>query len=144
MSLGILTGSVAGIVLAAGSSRRLEGRDKLYLEMAGESLLRRCVRRAIAAGLDPLLVIAGPEPDRARSELADLACRIVVNDAHAAGMGVSLACGVGHLPESVPALVALLVDMPLVESEMIAEVVERYRSGTSDLVASQSGYLAAL
>ena len=133
------TGSVAGIVLAAGSSRRLGGRDKLYLEMAGESLLSRCVRRAIAAGLDPVLVVAGPEPARARSELADLACRVVVNDDHAAGMGVSLACGVGHLPESVSAFVALLADMPLVESEMIGEVVERSQSAGADLVISRYG-----
>ena len=129
--------SVAGIVLAAGSSRRMGGRDKLYLEMAGESLLRRGVRRAIAAGLDPVLLVAGPEPDRARSELQDLACRVVVNDDHAEGMGVSLARGVAQLPDSTDAFVALLADMPLVESEMIEEVVRQYRSGAADLVISR-------
>ncbi len=131
--------SVAGIVLAAGSSRRMGGRDKLYLEMAGESLLRRGVRRAIAAGLDPVLLVAGPDPDRARNELEDLACRVVVNDDHAAGMGVSLARGVAQLPESADAFVALLADMPLVDSGMIGEVVRQCRSGAADLVISRYG-----
>jgi len=132
-------GSVAAVVLAAGSSQRMGGPDKLYLEMAGESLLRRCVRQAITAGLDPVLVVAGPDPDRARRELADLSCRVVVNDDHAAGMGVSLACGVSHLPESASAFVALLADMPLVEPEMVREVVERHRSARADLVVSRYG-----
>ncbi len=138
-TMALPAGSVAAVVLAAGSSRRMEGRDKLYLEMAGESLLRRCVRQAIAARLDPVLVVAGPEPDRARRELADLSCRVVVNDDHAAGMGVSLACGVSHLPESASAFVALLADMPLVGPEMVREVVERHRSGRADLVISRYG-----
>ena len=45
----------------------------------------------------------------------------------------------GHLPESVSAFVALLAEMPLVESEMITEVVACYRSGTSDQVVSRYG-----
>ena len=52
------SGAVAGVVLAAGSSTRM-GRNKLYFELDGESLLRRVVRRALDAGLDPVLVVVG-------------------------------------------------------------------------------------
>ena len=45
--------SVAGIVLAAGSSTRM-GRNKLLLEVAGETLVRRAVRISMEAGLETL------------------------------------------------------------------------------------------
>ena len=61
-------GSVAGIVLAAGASTRL-GRNKLFIELEGESLLRRAVRRVSEAGLDPVVVVLGHEAERARQEL---------------------------------------------------------------------------
>src|SRR4051794_13364080 len=58
-------GGVAGVVLAAGASTRL-GRNKLFIELEGESLLRRAVRRVSDAGLDPVVVVLGHEAERAR------------------------------------------------------------------------------
>ena len=63
---------MAGVVLAAGSSTRM-GRNKLFFELDGETLLRRVVRRALDAGLDPVLVVVGHESARARAELAGTA-----------------------------------------------------------------------
>ena len=61
---------VAGVILAAGASRRMgAGRNKMLLQLEGESLLRRAARRALAAGLSPVVVVLGHEADRARAEL---------------------------------------------------------------------------
>jgi CTP:molybdopterin cytidylyltransferase MocA len=43
-----VSSSVAGVVLAAGSSSRL-GRNKLLLELSGEPLARRAVKTALEA-----------------------------------------------------------------------------------------------
>src|SRR5437773_1798933 len=56
---------LAGIVLAAGASTRMGG-NKLFFELEGETLLRRAVRAAVSAGLDPVLVVLGHEAERAR------------------------------------------------------------------------------
>ena len=45
-------GPVAGVVLAAGASTRM-GRNNLMLELGGEAMVRRAVKAALAAGLDP-------------------------------------------------------------------------------------------
>ena len=51
-------GQVAGIVLAAGASSRM-GRNKMLLALDGETLVRRAVRVALAAGLAPGVVVVG-------------------------------------------------------------------------------------
>jgi molybdenum cofactor cytidylyltransferase len=134
--------TVAGILLAAGSSTRM-GRNKLLLRLEGESLLRRAARRALAAGLDPVLVVLGHEAERARAELAGLRCRAVSNPRHARGMGSSLAAGLRAVPGSCGAAVVLLADMPLVREEMIAAVVARWRETGAPLVLSRYGEVQA-
>ena len=128
-------GPVAGILLAAGTSSRM-GRNKLLLELDGESLLRGAARRALAGGLAPLVVVLGHEADRARHELAGLPCRAVVNPGFEDGITSSLAAGLDALPEEVVAVAVLLADMPLVTAEMIAGLVARYRASTAPLVIS--------
>ena len=46
---------VAAVVLAAGASVRM-GRNKLLLELDGETVVRRAARTAHAAGLAPVVV----------------------------------------------------------------------------------------
>jgi molybdenum cofactor cytidylyltransferase len=59
-------GTVAGIILAAGPSTRM-GENKLVLVLEGETVLARAVRRALAAGLDPVIVVLGHEANARRS-----------------------------------------------------------------------------
>jgi molybdenum cofactor cytidylyltransferase len=129
---------VAGIVLAAGTSSRL-GRNKLLMELGGESVLRRTVRNAIDGGLVPVLVILGFEAHRARDALAGLACEPVDNPDYALGINGSLQAGFAAVPPGAVAAVVLLGDMPLVTGSMIAAVVEAYRRSDAPLVISQYG-----
>lgn len=130
--------AVTGILLAAGSASRM-GRNKLLLELDGETLLRRAARRAIEAGLEPLLVVLGHQPDEARRILHGLACTPVVNPSHGQGMNTSLSAGVLAAPAAAEAAVVLLADMPFVEPAMIRTLVERWRETGAPVVASRSG-----
>ncbi len=127
---------VAGLVLAAGTSTRM-GRNKLLLDLGGEVVVHRAVRQAIAAGLDPVIVVVGHEAERIVPVLADLACHTVRNDQPERGVNRSLWVGMEALPESTPAVVVILADMPLITSEMYAALVERYRSTALPLVVSE-------
>lgn len=129
------TAPVAGVVLAAGTSSRM-GENKLLFELEGESVVRRAVSRASAAGLDPVVVVLGHEADRVRHELSGLPCRCVVNPDFATGINGSLKAGIAALPATIGAAVVLLPDMPFVTAEMLATLVERYRAGTAPLVIS--------
>jgi molybdenum cofactor cytidylyltransferase len=132
---------VAAIVLAAGSSTRM-GRNKLLLEVGGESLVRRAVRAAIAGGVDEVVVVLGHDEDRVRAELDGLECRPVVNPDHAEGAGTSVRTGVRHV-QGADALVVVLADMPFVTAEMIGGLVQRYRATRPPLVVSHYGDVQA-
>lgn len=110
----------AGIVLAAGTSSRMGGRNKLLLEVGGEPLVRLGIREALKAGLDPVVVVVGHEAGRVREALAGLDCRIVDNPDYEAGMTTSLRAGVAALPDGTPAAVMVLADMPRVTAGMLA------------------------
>ena len=130
--------AVAGVVLAAGESTRM-GTNKLLLPIEGEPLVRRAVRRALAAGLDPVVVVTGHEAERSRAALEGLACEIVFNPRYAEGIHTSVRAGVGAVPRASPAALVMLADMPYVTSEMVASLVEAYRREKPPLVISQYG-----
>jgi molybdenum cofactor cytidylyltransferase len=128
--------SVAGVVLAAGTSTRM-GRNKLLFELAGSTVLRQAVSRATEAGLDPVIVVLGHEADRARRELDHLPVEVVVNPSYQDGLNASLRAGIAALPPATCAAVVLLADMPFVTTAMLVTLVERYRAGTAPLVISE-------
>ena len=129
------SGAVAGILLAAGTSSRM-GSNKLLFELGGESVLRGAARRALAAGVSPLLVVLGHEAERAEQELAGLPCRVVINPGYEQGINSSLKTGVSAVPAEAQAAVVMLADMPFVTPEMLAGLIARFRSSEAPLVIS--------
>jgi len=127
---------VAGVLLAAGSSTRMGETNKLLLEIDGESLLRRAARRAVEAGLDPVVVVLGHDAERAAEELDGLAVRPAVNADHATGIVTSVRTGLDALPAEVVAAMVLLADMPYVGPEMMASLMALYRTSDVPLVLS--------
>jgi molybdenum cofactor cytidylyltransferase len=105
--------TLAVVLLAAGGSRRMRGRDKLLEEICGQPLLRRMAERALSAEAGPVAVTL-PPGDEARGEaLAGLSVtRLPVPDA-AEGMAASLrtaACWADRV--GAEGLMVLLADMP--------------------------------
>jgi molybdenum cofactor cytidylyltransferase len=130
-----VVGPVAGVLLAAGTSSRM-GRNKLLLELGGESVLRGAARRAVDAGLSPVVVVLGAEAESTRQELYGLPCDVVVNPDFADGITASVRAGVSSLAANVPAAMILLADMPLVTTDMIRGMIARYRTTRAPLVIS--------
>ncbi|HZU04391.1 MAG TPA: nucleotidyltransferase family protein [Chloroflexota bacterium] len=135
--------TVAGILLAAGQSTRL-GQPKQLLPYRGRSLLRHAAEVGLAAGLAPLIVVIGAAAPAMRRELEGLAVQVVENPRYAEGQSTSLRAGVAALPPGTAAVVILLVDMPAVDAEVIARLVEAWRATAAPIVrpayAGQPGH----
>lgn len=100
------------ILLAAGQSSRMRGRDKLLEVVDGEPLLRRQAMMALAANSGPVIVTLPSKPHPRYDVIEDLeVTRIAVPDA-AEGMAASLRCGFSALPPDTPAAMLLLADLP--------------------------------
>jgi len=133
---------VAGVLLAAGASRRM-GRNKMLLELEGESLVRRGATRALAAGLSPLVVVVGHEADRVRAALEDLPVEFAINPDYTGPTSGSLHRGLNKLGPDVDAAVVMLGDMVRVTEQTLAMLIAAARGTDAPLVVSRYGNVTA-
>jgi molybdenum cofactor cytidylyltransferase len=127
-------GRVAGVVLAAGGSRRM-GRPKLVEAWKGEPLLRHVVRGAMEAGLTPIVVVLGDGAEALRQTIGDLDVREVVNLDWPSGQSSSMRLGLSAVQTQSEAAVFLLGDMPLVNPRLIRSLVQAHASSLAPIVA---------
>jgi molybdenum cofactor cytidylyltransferase len=111
----------AAIVLAAGLSRRM-GRPKLLLDLHGKPVIRHAVERVIASGLEPVLVVVGPEHEALRRALDGLAVRFVVNPTPEAGQASSVRAGIEAVPAEATAALIALGDQPALSLDVISQL----------------------
>lgn len=145
--------TVAAVVLAAGSSVRM-GRNKLLLELDGETVVRRAAGTARVAGLAPVVVVTGHEREAVEAALHGLPCRIVHNSEHAQGQHTSVAAGIAALTDAAgaddtaraaaeaddsTAAIVMLADMPFVTAAMLRTVADRHAATGAPIVASRYG-----
>lgn len=111
---------VCGVVLGAGSSRRL-GRPKQTLPLGDTTLLGWVVRDVEASSLDQVIVVVGGSEDEARAGLTLTRAEVVSNAAYASGCASSLLAGMDAAGDC-DALMLVLGDMPGVDAGVIDAV----------------------
>ncbi|GAA1903090.1 nucleotidyltransferase family protein [Streptantibioticus ferralitis] len=117
--------SVAGLVLAAGTGRRLGGRPKALLAYRGGLLVEHAAGVLRDGGCRPVHVVLGAAAPEVRARATGLdECVLVDNPDWAQGMGSSLRAGLESLqPLGAPAVLVSLVDQPGIGSDAIARVL---------------------
>lgn len=110
------------IVLAAGQSKRMRGRDKLLEDIDGTPLLRHQAHKARCATRGPVFVALPPDSKDRHAALkgCDVTC-VPIPDA-ASGMSASLKGALQHLPADAKAVMILLADLPDLTAEDLARV----------------------
>ncbi len=121
---------IAGILLAAGTSARMGGANKLLLPYRGEPLVCGPARALVDAGLHPVIVVVGHEAGAVARAVDHLPVRTVVNPDFREGMGASLRAGVEALPPDAVAVAVALGDLPGLSGEMVRAVVEAFRASS--------------
>ena len=125
---------IAGVVLAAGASRRL-GQPKQLLTWQGKSLVRHAAEVALEAGLSPVVVVTGAFEEAVVEAVRDIPARVVHNPAWAGGQSTSVRRGLAELPSNVGGAVFLLVDQPFVSAPLIRALVEEHARTLAPIVA---------
>lgn len=129
--------TVAGIVLAAGSSSRFGDANKLLAEIDGTTVVERSIRPLHDAEIEPLYVVES-EHDHVRAVIEPLCVRSVVNEASSNGQATSVRAGIEAVRqcESVDAVVISLGDMPFMNASTIEGLVEAYRAEVAGMVVA--------
>jgi molybdenum cofactor cytidylyltransferase len=126
---------VAALVLAAGSSRRMGGTNKLLQEVGGVPMLRRAVNAALASRCTSVLVVTGADSAAVQACLGGLDVQCVHNPEHASGMASSLRCGLAALPADADAALVLLADMPRIDGGHVDRLLAAFDPRQPKIVA---------
>jgi molybdenum cofactor cytidylyltransferase len=132
--------SSAGLVLAAGSSRRM-GRPKQLLPVAGQPLLERVVAAANASSLDEVVVVLGGSAAEVRDGIDLGRARVVYNPDHLEGLASSIRFGLASLAESVDRAMVILGDQPAVSAELFDRLLDLQASSGLPSAALRFGDL---
>ncbi len=122
------------LILAAGQSRRMRGRDKLMEEVEGQPLIRRQADMARRVTTGPVLVAlpVPPHPRYAALEGLDIT-PVPVPEAQE-GMGASLRTGFAAMPPGAAAAMLLLADLPELTDDDLTTMLEAVDLQSGDLI----------
>jgi molybdenum cofactor cytidylyltransferase len=119
---------IAGLILAAGESRRM-GRDKALLTYHGRSFLETIINNLGAAGIEMITVVLGHHADSIQRAVKLAAVRVVVNHYYQRGQTSSLQLGLAAAAaDSSEAVILCLVDHPAISAEVIRKLTAGFES----------------
>lgn len=115
---------VAGVILAAGQSRRM-GQPKQLMRIGSQTMLERVVDAAVDAGLGEVHVVLGYRAEAIRASLAGRPVHFTLNTAYQEGLGSSVRAGAAALSPDADAAIFLLADQPGITSAAIRQLIAR-------------------
>ncbi len=110
------------IVLAAGQSSRMRGRDKLLETVDGSPLVRRQTEIASQVTSGPVIVALPPSPHPRYAALEDLNATLLPVDKAHQGLSESLKAALNALPSETKATMIFLADLPELTVQDLATV----------------------
>lgn len=125
------------VLLAAGASSRF-GVPKQLQCVHGIPLVRRAALVALETGLSVWLV-TGAEAVAVDQAVAGLPLHLVHNDAWSNGMGGSLARGVLEAAPQASAVLVMLADQPLIETDDLRRLLSQSAAHPDAIVAADHG-----
>jgi molybdenum cofactor cytidylyltransferase len=124
----------AAVILAAGESRRF-GSPKQLLDWHGQPLIWHVARRAIQAGLSPVIVVCGAQMEPIRKVLCDLPVTLIHNLDWQLGQGTSVRAGVGAVPAQNGCILFLLADQPQIPVTLLRALVAEHAQTLHPIIA---------
>lgn len=139
-----MTGSVCGVVLAAGLSTRFKakadpGEPKQLHRIDGETMVRRACRAALASRLAEVILVTGYAQRRIAAEVADLDLRVVHNPRYEDGQSGSVRRGLAAVPADDDGAMFLAVDQPGLDTALIDRLLDAFRGPASIVVPTFRG-----
>jgi molybdenum cofactor cytidylyltransferase len=124
---------IAGIILAAGLSRRM-GTVKSLLPLGESLLLDRVVENAHQSELESLIVVLGHDAENILKKIDFKDSRVIINPDYRMGHSSSLRAGLDAVSADTDGALFLLGDQPFVGSKTIDMLIRAFRKQPSSLI----------
>jgi len=126
----------AGIILAGGSSTRF-GRPKQLLKLRGKYLLEYVLNAALESKLNHVVLVLGHEHQKILQTLGNCTTherlQLVINHHYLEGQSRSLKAGLLKIRDTFPAVMFLLGDQPMLDSNTIDHMLDKFRHSDKDI-----------
>jgi len=129
---------IYAVVLAAGRSTRFDG-GKLTQTFDGKPLLQHPLTAAQGACPGKVVLVTGHDENAVIESSGGLANTVVFNPTYASGQGSSLALGTRSCRDDADAIVVMLADQPLVDTETLEQLVSCWNQDARQIVVSDYG-----
>jgi len=140
--------SIAAIILAAGSSSRMEKQQhKLLLPLGDHPVVTHVLAAALASQAQPIIVVLGHQAEQVRTALSTLSATnktllFIENPDYKQGMSTSLRAGLQALTQldseiSADGALILLGDQPLITTQVIDTLIAAKETSTKQIVAAR-------
>ncbi len=129
--------SIPILLLAAGESKRMEGKIKQLLPWKDVTLLENAVKQANNVA-DDVYVVLGSNMDTIKKSLSP-PINVIHNPNWKSGMGSSISVGVRYVLDkhkNLDGLLIMLADQPLIDSGYLKELQEAFREDSPFIVAT--------
>jgi molybdenum cofactor cytidylyltransferase len=127
---------ISMVILAAGKSTRMPGRNKLLADVQGVPMIRRVVQTALGSKVDEVIVVVGWEQEKIRGAITGLNCKITVNRNFEQGQSSSVRRGLEEVNPSSRAVLILPGDVAKIDARSINIVIEKYDDGGCSIVVA--------
>ncbi len=119
--------TVGAVLLAAGAGERIGRRPKCLLELGGVPLIRRTLIALSGAGIDEVVVVLGHHADQVAPAVEAFPVTMVHNPNPDAGQVSSQRVGLAALSGKCDAVVMVLADQPLINSQDIVALIAAWK-----------------
>lgn len=125
---------IAGLILAAGESRRMQSLKSL-LPIENKTFIEHIIDNLQKGGADPVIVVLGHSADQIQKACALSGTIILQNPDFQLGQLTSIQCGVKHLMKiPVEGVLICPVDCPLISASLIQQLVSEGEKNEKGIV----------
>ncbi len=127
---------VAGIILAAGESRRI-GTSKLHLPLGNKSVIEWVLEAVTSSRLERVILVIRPGDEEILQIGEKWNVEIVSNPDYRKGMSTTIQKGLIQLNSQhkiIDGFCLILGDQPFINSEILNQLIDSYTKGNREIV----------